>query len=175
MDAVSEFIRSYSSSVGEPRIRFDWNGKHADGFVDCNMEFRNAIREAVLADIAAAPLQLVRDLFRAETQCSREAWGIVDGVGMLAEALLRRGGPAYLDDYLEGKFHSFDASLGSAFEYDLPLAHAMLAEVRERLRSSPGSPRARLWRGGEDLFAKWVADCEQRTAKPGAAADRGVD
>lgn len=164
MDKESQFIQSYSSSAGEPRIRFEWNGKHAEGFVDCNMEFRNAIREAVLANVAAAPLELVRDLFRAETQCSREAWGIVDGVGILAEALVRRGGPAYLDDYLEGKFQSFDASLGSAFEYDLPLARAMLAEVRERLRSSPDSPRAPLWRSGEELFAGWVADCEHRAS-----------
>ena len=65
MDEVSEFIRSYSSSSGELRIGFDWNGKHAEEFVDCNMEFRNSIREAVLANIAAAPLELVRDLFRA--------------------------------------------------------------------------------------------------------------
>ena len=90
---------------------------------------------------------------------------------MLAEALLRRGGSAFLDDYLEGKLQSFDASLGSAFEYDLPLARAMLAEVRERLRSSPDSARAQLWRGGEELFAGWVADCERRRAEPGAAAD----
>lgn len=164
MDNKSQFIQSYSSSADEPSIRFEWNGKHAEGFVDGNMEFRNAIREAVLANVAATPIELVRDLFRAETQCSREAWGIVDGVGILAESLVRRGGPAYLDDYLEGKFQSFDASLGSAFEYDLPLARAMLAEVRERLRSSPDSSRAPLWRSGEELFAGWVADCEHRSS-----------
>jgi hypothetical protein len=164
MNEELQFIQSYSSSTGGPRIRFEWNGKRAEGFADRNMEFRNAIREAVLANVAAAPLELVRDLFRAETQCSQEAWGIVDGVGILAEDLVRRGGTAYLDDYLEGKFQSFDASLGSAFEYDLPLARAMLAEVRERLRSSPDSPRAPLWRSGEELFAGWIADCEHRSS-----------
>lgn len=96
MDNKSQFIQSYSSSADEPNIRFEWNGKHAEGFVDGNMEFRNAIREAVLANVAATPIELVRDLFRAETQCSREAWGIVDGVGILAESLVRSGGPAYL-------------------------------------------------------------------------------
>jgi hypothetical protein len=124
------------------------------------MAVREAVRLAVLADVSSAPLELVRDLFRAETRWSREAWCIVRGVSTLAESLLRRGGPQYLDDYLEGKFQSFDASLGSAFEVDLPLAKAMLEAVRERLLSSPDSPRAELWRAGEKLFVGWVAGCE---------------
>src|SRR4051794_22177657 len=103
MDEVAEFIRSYTKTAGGVRIRFDWNGKHAEGFVDHNLEFRAAVRDAVLADVTSAPLELVCDLFRAETQFSREAWCIVDGVSVLAETLLRSGGPAYLDDYLEGK------------------------------------------------------------------------
>ena len=160
---VASFIESYTGA-DEGLIRFDWNGKHADGFVDRNMDFRGLVREAVLVNVAAVPLTLVRDLFRAETQCSREAWGIVDGVSDLAEGLLRRGGVEYLDDYLEGKFQSFDASLGSAFEYDFPLAQGMLSAVRERLRSFPDSPKVPLWRSGEQLFTEWVDDCTQRTA-----------
>ncbi len=169
---IAAFIARYTSA-DEARIRFDWNGKHANGFVDRNREFRQPVREAVLADVSAAPLELVRDLFRAETQSSREAWCIVKGVGVLAEALLRRGGTLYLDDYLEGKFQSFDANLGSAFEGDLPLARAMLAEVRLLLASSPDSAKARIRQAGEELFAHWVADCEQRQAEPGAVPDQG--
>jgi hypothetical protein len=161
VDDLTEFIRSYTSAK-EPRICFDWNGKHSEDFEDRNMEFRDAVREAVLADVSAAPLELVRDLFRAETRCSREAWGIVAGVSILAQNLLRRGGVTYLADYLEGKFQSFDASLGCAFSYDLPLALALLAEVRERIRCSPESPLSGLWRSGEELFTSWVADCEKR-------------
>ena len=167
---VAAFIAGYTSA-DEARIRFDWNGQHSEGFVDRNMEVREPVLEAVLADVSAVPLELIRDLFRAETRFSREAWCIVDGVSALAEALLRRGGPAYLDDYLEGKFQSFDASLGSAFEYDLPLARALLAEARTRLASSPDSPRAQLWQAGEELFTRWVADCEQSPAAPVAAPD----
>jgi hypothetical protein len=167
---VAAFIAGYTSA-DEGRVRFDWNGQHAEGFVDRNMAFREPVRVAVLADVSAAPLELVRDLFRAETECSREAWGIVEDVSVLAEELLRRGGPSYLDDYLAGKFQSFDANLGSAFAYDLPLARTMLAEVRSRLAASPDSPKAGLWQAGEELFARWVADCEQRHAEPGAAAD----
>jgi hypothetical protein len=166
------FIAGYTTA-DEGRICFEWNGKHAEEFVDRNMEFRAAIRDAVLADLSAAPLTLIRDLFRAETQFSREAWCIVDGIGALAETLLRRGGPANLDDYLEGKFQSFDASLGSAFAYDLPLAKAMLAEVRQRLSASPNSTKAGLWQAGEELFSQWVSDCERKHSEPGIAADRG--
>lgn len=163
---IAAFIAGYTS-VDEAHIRFDWNGQHAEKFVDRNMAFRGPIREAVLADVTSAPLELVRDLFRAETQCSREAWGIVFGINVLAKAMLRRGGVEYLDDYLEGKFQSFDASMGSAFEYDLALAQTMLAEVKLRLASSPDSPKAKLWRAGEELFTSWVADCKQRSAPEG--------
>ena len=160
MENIAAFIMSYTSA-NESRIRFDWNGKHADEFADRNMEFREAVREAVLADLPAVPLELIRDLFRAETQCSRESWCIVDGVGVLAERLLRCGGTDYLDDFLEGKFQSFDASLGSAFTVDLPLAEEMLTAVRARLRLCPDSPRTKLWRAGEKLFLDWIAGCQQ--------------
>lgn len=158
---VTSFIAAYTSA-DEERIRFDWNGGHADEFVDRNMQFREAVREAVLLDTSNTPIELIRDLFRAETRCSREAWGIVDGVGDLAAALLTRGRFDYLDDYLEGKFQSFDASLGSAFSYDSALAQALLVEVRRRLRNAPDSPLVDLWTRGESLFTSWIADCERR-------------
>ena len=167
---LAGFIAGYTSA-DESRIRFDWNGQHAEGFVDRNMVFREHVREAVLAKVSAAPLELVRDLYRAETEFSREAWCIVKNVSVLAEELLRRGGVVYLDDYLKGKFQSFDANLGSAFNYDLPLAQAMLSEVRARLAALPDSPKARLWQLGEELFARWVADCKQRPAEPEESDD----
>src|SRR5690348_5762296 len=128
MKGVEAFIAEYTPA-DEPFIRFDWNGKHAEEFVDRNHEFRAAVREQVYSSIATTPIELIRDLFRAETQYAREAWGIVDGVGQLAEELLRRGGEPYVDDFLEGKFKCFDASLGTAFEVDLPLAERMLQAV----------------------------------------------
>jgi hypothetical protein len=163
MSDVVDFIANYDSSR-ESRISFNWNGKHDDDFIDSNAEFRALLLEKVLLDISSAPILLIRDLFRAETRCSRVDQGIVDGVYELAESLLRRGGVDYLDDYLEGKFQSFDASCGSAFEYDLPLAETMLEEVRNRLRSHPDSPQVPLWRSGEDLFFSWVTDCKKRPA-----------
>lgn len=155
MSDVASFITSYSSA-DEPHIRFDWNGLHPPEFVDCNFAFRTSVREAVLHDPAAAPLLLIRDLFRAETQFAREAWGVEDGLGVLAEQLLRRGGAEHLDDYLAGKFHCSDANMGSAFRADAELAESLLAAVRERLQSAPDSPRADLWRAGEALFLGWL-------------------
>lgn len=120
MNDIAAFIARYTAD-DEKRIRFDWNGKHAEEFADRNLEFRAAVRETVLAEVTAGPLKLVRDLFRAETQYSREAWSIAVGVSALAEDLLRRGGTRYLADFLEGKFQSFGVSLGSAFVVDQPL------------------------------------------------------
>lgn len=155
MSDVAAFIATYSAA-DEPRVRFDWNGLHAPEFVDRNFAFRSVVREAVLQDPAAAPLLLIRDLFRAETQYARAAWGVEEGLGVLAEQLLRRGGAENLDDYLEGKFSCFDAEMGSVFPADAELAEMLLAALRERLHSHPDSPRAELWRCGEALFAGWL-------------------
>jgi hypothetical protein len=157
---IEAFIAGYTTASSGEHIRFDWNGLHSEQFLDRNSEFREHVREAVLGDLSNSPVELIRDLFRAETEYSRHAWCIVDGVWNLAEAMLRRGGFRFLDDYLVGKFQSFDASLGSVFPYDLSLARDLLAEVRERLRLSPTSPMAPLWEKGENLFSDWVSERE---------------
>ena len=158
---IPGFIASYRSANDEGRICFAGNGRDAEEFLDRNAAFREQVLDVVLQDISLAPLELVRDLFRAETQCSREAWGIVDGVGLLAENMLRRGGVPFLNDYLEGKFQSFDAHIGSAFTADLPLATTMLNEVRQRLQHSPAAPQAPLWQAGEELFLGWIANLKE--------------
>jgi hypothetical protein len=163
MSDIVDFITNYDSSH-ESRICFNLDGTHNDDFIEINVEFRALVLEKVLADISSVSIVLIRDLFRAETRYSRLTQGIVDGVGELAESLLRRGGIDYLDNYLEGKFQSFDASCGSVFEYDLPLAETMLEEVRNRLDFYPDSPQVTLWHCGEDLFLSWVADCKKRPA-----------
>ena len=120
----------------------------------------------VLTQLPTTPIELVRDLFLADTRCSREAWSISLEVRHLADELLRRGGSDYLDDYLEGKFQGTDASMtSSAFNIDLPLAQAMLTAVRERLRKSPDSTKVDLWRKGEVVFERWVKGCERRLSE----------
>ncbi|MDZ4821097.1 MAG: hypothetical protein SGJ20_19200 [Planctomycetota bacterium] len=72
---VTTFVAGYTSA-DECRICFAWNGKHAEEFDDANMNFRDAVYDFVLDDIEAVPIELVRDLFKAEAECSVEAWGI---------------------------------------------------------------------------------------------------
>ena len=156
-------IRSFIAGYGpddERFIRFEWNGKNDTEFEDANLAFREAVFEAVLEDLEAAPILLVRDLYRAETQFSREAWCISGDVGRLAEHLLRRGEDRFIEDFLEGKNQSFDAHLGTAFPVDRPLAEHLLREVQDRLVSETNEERLELLKWGETLFQEWVASCE---------------
>lgn len=160
LDSSSEIdVRSFVSAytpADEPRIRFAWNGKHAEDFDDANFEFREAVKEVVLSDVGATPIELVRDLFKAETECSLEAWGIGEGVDILAERLLRADPERFLEDYLTGKFQSFDAYCGSAFPADKALASKLLAIVRSRLTADLPEPRRQLLEKGEELFQQWL-------------------
>src|SRR5438477_8828798 len=132
---LQHFIAHYNAS-DEPLICFDWNGKHADQFQDRNYEFRKEVLAEVFTDMHAAPIELVRGLYRAETKLSKEAWGIDMRVRQLAEHLLRHGGDRFIEDYIEGKLQGFDASLAAgSFEVDLPLAERLLLVVRERLQT----------------------------------------
>jgi len=139
-------------------MRFEWNGKHAQEFHDTNFEFREAVKDVVLSDIEAAPLELICDLFRAETECSREAWGIGHGVDVLAERLIRADPGRFLEDYLWGKFQSFDAHCGSAFPADEALAARLLEIVRGRLADNIPEAGRQLLSKGEDLFQAWLRD-----------------
>jgi hypothetical protein len=157
---IRNFITAYRRG-DEASICFDWNGKFAGEFEDSNTAFRVAVLEFVLNDIESAPIELIRDLYRAETLCARAAWCIVDGVDMLGEALLRRGGEPYLDDFLEGKFQCFDTEQAVIFPVELAFAQRFLRCVRERISAQPDSPLVNRWRDGEQLFENWVAYCEK--------------
>ncbi len=134
-DDIPNFIANYGPN-DERFIRFEWNGKPPDDFEDANMDFREAVIEAVVEDLDAAPILLVRDLYRAETRFSAEAWCIGGEVGRLGEHLLRRGEDLYIEDYLDGKDQSFDAHVSTDFLVDRPLAEHLLGVVRLRLESA---------------------------------------
>lgn len=152
---VQSFVIDYTSK-NEPSICFAWNGKHADQFVDSNGELRQAVLELVLADPKAAPLELVRDLFKAETEYSKEAWCISYGIGVLAERLLREDPERYLEDYLQGKFQSFDAHCGSAFSVDHDLARRLLNLAEQRLATELAAERREVLEDGKKLFQSWL-------------------
>lgn len=156
MTEIRHFIANYRMA-DEPRIRFAWNGEHGEGFGDSNYSFRKEVLEAVLAEPDAASVRLIRDLYRAETEFSREAWCIDRRVGQLAEALLRRGGEEYIEDYLIGKMQSFDAFLASAsFEIDHDLAQSLLDAVEKRLDEQHDEGVRKLLQFGRETFERWV-------------------
>lgn len=162
-DDIPSFISGYGLE-DERFIFFDWNGKPPDEFEDANMAFREAVIEAILDDLDASPILLVRDLYRAETRFSAEAWCIGGDVGRLAEQLLKRGEDCYIEDFLKGKGQSFDAHLGTVFPVDRPLAEHLLGVVRLRLESETDEERLELLRWGESLFREWVTACESNAS-----------
>ncbi len=155
MPTIDEFIAAYSEG-DESRIAFAWNGEHGKTFADANYDFRKQVLETVLSRPDQAPIVLIRDLYGAETRYSKEAWGVDKRVAQLASLLLHRGGPEFVEDYIEGKFQSMDAAMAAgAFEISDPLATALLGETRRRLRDTGISEqRRRRLEAGEELFAK---------------------
>lgn len=107
-DELPAFVSSYKEPDRQ-QLQFDWNGKHADEFIDANLQFRRQVLDYVLGNINAVPLELIRDLLDAETQFAKEAWGVHMGVSALAEALLLRGRATYLTDYVDAMGRGMDA------------------------------------------------------------------
>jgi len=110
MLAVRDFVRTYSPEA-ESQVAFAWNGKHADEFIDTNMQFRREVCDFFQDDKRAFSLPLIAALFKAETLFAKEAWGVNRVVSGLAEELLERGGIEYLDLYLAGARCGMDAYL----------------------------------------------------------------
>jgi len=154
-----KFSRRYTASAEErARITFAWNGKHAEEFQDANDAFRQQVLEVVLADVRAAPIELVRDLYDAETAHAKEAWGVnTEAVRSLAEELLTRGGPEFVEDYLRGKLgRGMDAFCASYFDCPRELAERLLTEVDRRLGTGTSDHRKQLLEAGRDIFRSWI-------------------
>jgi len=107
----------------------------------------------VLANPAVAPLTLVRDLFRAETEFSREAWCVDNRVADLAGIMLTRGKCAFLMDFLRGKCQSFDASMAcGGMVIDPETAAELLREIDVRMNAATDDEERRLLQVGRDVF-----------------------
>ena len=158
MSEVEAFIGDYQSARDRGRIAFAWNGQHADGFRDANAAFRRQVVRAVVADVRAAPVELVRDLYDAETSWAKEAWCVnAEAVRTLAEELLTRGGATFVEDYLAGKVgRGMDASMSAYFDCPRQLAEQLLAEVEARLAAGAEGERKALLDAGRDIFRSWV-------------------
>jgi len=109
---IIAFVHAYGpSDLG--RIRFDWNGKHADELRDPNMGLRCAVCEEAVKDFSKASDQLIRDLYIELARASKETWSVYKNFHLFAQELLDRGVTKYLLDYAEGAMMSFDTMLAS--------------------------------------------------------------
>lgn len=158
-----EFVKQYRTVEDRSRVVFAWNGKHAEGFADANYDFRQLVLEIVLSDLKGAPIELVRDLYDAETALAQEAWGVyAEAVRALAEELLTRGGPAFVEDFLRGKIgRGMDAFCAAYFDCPQELSERLLAEVEQRLAGATDERRKRLLETGREIFQGWIADAKR--------------
>lgn len=152
MKDIRTFVREYS----EPdvaRIRFAWNGRHGDMFVDQNYDFRKAVLAEALKEFEAAPVLLIRDLFEAETRYANEAWGVDRRVGDLARLLLTRGGPSFVEDFFRGKYRCQDAFFAAGSYPEL--ARLLIDEINQRLAANPSEERRRLLEMAKEDCERW--------------------
>lgn len=163
MPGAADFVANYHPARDRARIAFAWNGRHADGFRDANQEVRGRVIRAALEDVGRVPIELVRDLYDAETAWAKEAWCVNHrAVSTFARELLTRGGPAFVEDYLAGKVgRGMDASMSAYFECPPQLAQQLLAEVEARLAAGAEGDRLRLLEAGRDIFRPWVEDARE--------------
>ncbi|MEM8861920.1 MAG: hypothetical protein AAGD96_26660, partial [Chloroflexota bacterium] len=69
---IDEFVKNYSND-DELKILFAWNGKHADDFFDENLEFRRKVLKYFEKYPKEFSIELVGDLYDAETAFAKEA------------------------------------------------------------------------------------------------------
>jgi hypothetical protein len=141
MSDVKAFAAEYSEADSQ-RINFAWNGRHAKDLADRNYDFRKKVLDEVLKDPDGTPIPLIRDLFEAETSFAKEAWCVDLRVRQLAEILLTRGGPTFVEDFFCGKYRGQDAYI-AAGTYP-KLASSLLVEIDKRLGCSLPDARRRL-------------------------------
>ena len=118
------------------KVMFAWNGKHADEFSDENSKFRSEVLSYYEKEPTDFPLELVRDLFEAETEYAREVWGVKPVVSKLSKDLLEIGREKYLKDWVKGIGRGMDAYI-QALEIRLTedVAKYLLSYCKENITS----------------------------------------
>ncbi len=147
---VETFVRSYSDECAS-LVRFAWNGQQGAGLVDANLDRRRGVLAVVLAQPDAAPLDLLRCLFEAETLFAQKAWGVNRDLHVLAQALLSRGGTAAAMEFLRGKLRSQDTNLECA---QVKLPRALAADLASHCRGLLDGPLEE----GDRVLAKHGAE-----------------
>lgn len=106
------FIDNYTSADFN-QIKFVWNGKYGQDFVDDNYDFRIRVCEMAVPQIDKVNIELVRDLYCETGKTSPMTFGVYDKFYLFADELLKRGGTEYLLDYIRGASHSMDTGISS--------------------------------------------------------------
>ncbi|RKP44060.1 hypothetical protein D7Z26_26990 [Cohnella endophytica] len=139
-------------------IIFDWNGKHANEFVDSNQQFRrNIIKFVIENDQLFFPIELYRDLFLEEAKWSVQAWSVGIDFHKLGEKLIRYGKDKFLNDFLIGAFSSFDTYCSSRmmnlkrFEIE-----AVLEELKKRINDPDCKDFIDKYDSGIELFEGYL-------------------
>lgn len=147
-----KFADNYSKDDFE-RIRFDWNGKHADEFHDNNYEFRMGLCEFLADKLDRTKIDLICDLFRELAKCSKEIWGVYYRFHLFGQQILKRGTPEKLIDYLFGAVQSFDTVLASG-QLDLTADQKKkIADyIKTRLQTEKDGKNIDLLKFGLDRF-----------------------
>lgn len=150
---IAAFVVGYGPA-DEDRVRFAWNGKHAEAFEDRNQVFRRAVCDHFRLHPTKTPLPLIAALYTAETEFAREAWSVNRVVSALAQEMLERGGTEYLDVYIAGAGRGFDALLESArISLSPARCRELTALCEQRRELHRGTQREALYEHMRERFA----------------------
>jgi hypothetical protein len=146
------FVDNYSKDDFE-KIRFDWNGKHADEFHDNNYDFRMSLCEFLVDKLVGVKLELISDLFKELGKSSKETWSVYGKFHLFGQQILKRGTPDNVMDYLFGAVQSFDTVLSSG-QLDLTTDQKKkIGEyIKTRLQTEKDEKNIRLLKFGLDRF-----------------------
>jgi hypothetical protein len=146
------FIDNYSSSDFS-KIKFDWNGEHADKFKDANSDFRMQLCELIILQLDSVKIELIRDIYIELSKCAKEAWCVYNKYHLFAQQLLTRGGTKYLIDYLEGSVMCFDTGLASGrVELSMKQKQNIFDYITDKLKTEKDERTIKLLQIGNDRF-----------------------
>ena len=151
---LQTFTENYSSQDFD-KIKFDWNGQHAEKFRDNNFDYRMQLCEFLIPQINTVKLDLIRDLYIELSKWAKEAWCVYGKYHLLAQQLLVRGGTDYILDYLNGATQCFDTLLASGrVSLTKEQNQNLLDYINDNLKTTTDESQRNLLQVGKDRFEK---------------------
>jgi hypothetical protein len=153
LKSIVDFIIHYDSTQ-EQAIAVVWNKQDTSEFIDINFKFRKQVNKSVIYSPNHVPLDLVRDLYKAEITYAKKSGLISVQVHHLAEILLGRGKITYLRDFLAGRYGgSVNIKQGTRVSLGQELTLILLDECQKRLDTAIDNLEHDLWQDGINLFS----------------------